>query len=301
MPPTVPSENPHPVPLFDEYVMVDWSAANRRKRGKDSIWIGRRRDGETVGENVATRAQARERVRELLRDAARAGRRVLVGFDFPYGYPRGFAEALAVAEAQPWLAIWRLLAREIEDDERNQNNRFDVASRLNAQLGREPGPFWGCPPRRVSDSLRPTKPTFPYRGLAEYRAVDLALRERRAATRPLAVWQLMYAGCVGSQALVGIPVVHALRFDPELEAVSGVWPFETGFVPDPGARIVHAEIWPGVIEVEERPGEVRDETQVKTLASAFAGHDAGGTLGALLTPRSADEHTSREEGWILGA
>ena len=26
-------------PLFDAFLIVDWSAANERKRGKDSIWI----------------------------------------------------------------------------------------------------------------------------------------------------------------------------------------------------------------------------------------------------------------------
>jgi hypothetical protein len=68
-------------------------------------------------------------------------------------------------------------------------------------------------------ALRPTKPAFPYGGLPEYRTVDAVLRARRASARSLAVWQLLYAGCIGSQALVGIPVVHALRFDPELASV----------------------------------------------------------------------------------
>jgi hypothetical protein len=299
MPPTVPSENPHPVPLFDEYVMVDWSAASRPKLGKDSIWIGHRQNSRASAENVRTRAHARERVRALLREALRADRRVLVGFDFPYGYPRGVAHALRLTEGPPWLAVWRLLAREIEDDESNRSNRFDVAARLNAQIGGEPGPFWGCPVTRATDTLRPTKPAFPYHGLAQFRAADLALRARPVGAKPLAVWQLMYAGCVGSQALVGIPVVDALRFDLELKRVSRVWPFETGFVPDPGAQILHVEIWPGVIDVEPRPGEVRDETQVKTLAAEFARRDDEGTLAALFAP-AADGELAREEGWILG-
>ena len=29
------------MPLFDQYMIIDWSAANSPKRGKDSIWIAR--------------------------------------------------------------------------------------------------------------------------------------------------------------------------------------------------------------------------------------------------------------------
>lgn len=63
------------------------------------------------------------------------------------------------------------------------------------------------------------------------------------------VWKLYGAGSVGSQALVGIPVVRRLRYDPRFHAFSRVWPFETGFTrqptPDGGPSIVHAENFPG--------------------------------------------------------
>ena len=287
--------------LFSEYVMVDWSAASRPKRGKDSIWIGCGDGGAAAAENAPTRVAARERVRELLHDALRSGRRALVGFDFPYGYSRGFARALGLDSDPPWVAVWRLLAAEIVDDARNRNNRFDVAARLNRRLSPGAGPFWGCPPKLSSPSLQPLKTPFPHGPLAEFRAVERHLLERRVPVRPLATWQLMYAGCVGSQALVGIPVVHALRFDPALAAASLVWPFETGFVTSPAAAIVHAEIWPGVVDVQPRPGEVKDEAQVKALVREFGRRDRAETLGELFAPHGADEAARREEGWILGA
>ena len=64
------------MPLFDAYVMVDWSAAAAPVTGRDSIWIGafaRTRHGieRLVLENPATRAEATRRLcgvvsRELL-------------------------------------------------------------------------------------------------------------------------------------------------------------------------------------------------------------------------------------------
>ena len=51
-------------PLFDAYVMVDWSAAGKPARGKDSIWICYgRRAGVLAVENVPTRHEARDRLR----------------------------------------------------------------------------------------------------------------------------------------------------------------------------------------------------------------------------------------------
>ena len=56
------------MPSFDAYLMVDWSAANVPRRGRDSIWLGltmRLASGRlrlTRIENPATRAAATERV-----------------------------------------------------------------------------------------------------------------------------------------------------------------------------------------------------------------------------------------------
>ena len=285
--------------------MVDWSAVGRPKSGVDSVWIAAG-DGRAVAvSNPRTRAEARERVRVLLRMARALGRRVLVGFDFPYGFPRGLGRALDLpaGRAWAWFRVWEELARRIEDDSANRNNRFVAASRLNERIGPKPGPFWMRPEPVGTPALALTRPPFPYATptgpLPEFRAVELALKRR--GRHPQSAWKLAGAGSVGSQALLGIPVVHALRFDPELEAASRVWPFETGFVAEPAGTIVHAEIWPGVIQVEAGPGEVRDAAQVKALMSEFARRDADGALGALLTPAGADGPAEREEGWILGA
>ena len=100
------------MPLFDAYVMVDWSAAAVPRLGRDSIWLchlsrgfplrvrethgpvaqrpegeGPARERRRVGsgytlaiENLATRHEARDRLLTLLRAECRAGRAVLAGF-----------------------------------------------------------------------------------------------------------------------------------------------------------------------------------------------------------------------------
>ena len=71
---------------------------------------------------------------------------------------------------------------------------------------------------------------------------------RAPGTQP--AWKLLGQGSVGGQALLGIPMLRALRDDPALAPASRIWPFETGFTPRPratGPVIVHAEIWPGIV------------------------------------------------------
>ena len=117
-------------------------------------------------------------------------------------------------------------------------------------------------------------------------------------------------GSVGSQTLVGIPHVAALRDDGELAPVSCVWPFETGFTDSPmpsrGPSVLHAEIWPGIVRIDASLHAVRDAAQVLTLARYFAALDERGELGVLFREPSqldADDLAAciAEEGWILGA
>jgi hypothetical protein len=124
------------------------------------------------------------------------------------------------------------------------------------------------------------------------------------------VWKLFTKGCVGSQALLGIPRVAALRDDPNLAAVSSVWPFETDFTASPGAGrrpfILHAEIWPGIVTIETVPGRVKDAVQVAALVKHFGQLDERDELGRLFdTPKGLDAKAvadcTEEEGWILGA
>ncbi|MGZ9115073.1 MAG: cobalamin biosynthesis protein CbiG, partial [Brevundimonas sp.] len=82
--------------LFDAYIIADWTAAEGKKLGDGSVWIGvAKRDVRfrlyTETHNVATRAEGEKLLASLLAEHRKRGDRVLVGFDFNFGYPAGTA------------------------------------------------------------------------------------------------------------------------------------------------------------------------------------------------------------------
>jgi len=276
---------------FDRVIMVDWSGGNDRGPSPkaDAIWAGvaAARGSATAGSAAAERyfrnRQAAETwLTETLEAETAAGRRVLVGFDFPFGFPRGFAEAVT-GQADP-LALWAWLEGRVEDTP-HANNRFDLAGEIN---GRFPGtgPFWG-------NGLKRDIPGLPRKGRAR---TGHGMAERREAETRAAgafpIWQLAGAGAVGSQAIMGVPVLARLR----RRFRAAAWPFE----PLEDAPVALIEIWPSLIAPQlralARPGEIRDQAQVRLLAQAVAGL-APEALAAMLR---VDEPAAREEGWILG-
>jgi hypothetical protein len=292
--------------LFENYIIVDWSAAAKPATGADSIWVGvHKRDVRLQVQyethNPATRAEAVKLIESLLADFAKRGDRTLIGFDFPMGYPTGTAAALSM-DGTPWEAMHKFLAKEIKDKPTNDNNRFAVAAMVNRRISGGPFPFWGCPPRDVITTLQ-SKKTRPHGpgDVPEQRACE----SRAKGASP--VWKLYTAGSVGSQALMGIPVVHGLRHRHE---TSRIWPFETGWqamTPETlsDVKVVLAEIYPSILKAVAEPGEVKDAAQVRTLGAHFAALDAEGKLGALFGPQAKGDEALREtvegeEGWILG-
>jgi precorrin-8X/cobalt-precorrin-8 methylmutase len=295
------------MPLFDSYVMVDWSGAKQPCTGANSIWLhvlGRRqgRLERLALDNPPTRHTATRLLRSWLHHLAAEKRRVLVGFDFPLGYPRGTAQRLGLT-GMPWRVMWDRLADMMRDGANNANNRFEVASELNRELTGEAFPFWGCPALAAGsmpyDHLTPQRkrPHGP-NDLPSHRLVD----QRVPTAQP--VWKLYGNGSVGGQALTGIPHVRSLRDDPDLAAVTRVWPFETGFSRG-DARIVMTEIYPSLITPIPLGTYPHDAAQVVAMAQHFAVHDEAGTLEAQFagaTDIGALERrdAGREEGWILG-
>jgi len=289
------------MPLFDSYLVVDWSAAAVPRVGKDSIWfchLRRKSSGlvEAALENPSTRFSAREKLLELLRAESAAGRSVLAGFDFPFGYSAGFAKRLGLA-GTAWRATWDELARLIEDNAANRNNRFAVAATLNECATGGPAPFWACPIGAAGPCLGPKHHRrHEAEGLAERRLTEHRIRG------PQPVWKLAGIGSVGGQALTGIPVVRALRDDPELAPRTRIWPFETGLCP-PRGGIVLAEVYPSFVKAEGHA--VKDAAQVKSLARHFGDLDDRGELGSYFEGDPTLSHEERaavleEEAWILG-
>ncbi|MEM9783235.1 MAG: cobalamin biosynthesis protein CbiG [Pseudomonadota bacterium] len=306
-------------PLFDSVIVIDWSAASVRSRGKDSIWMAEarvNRPAPGIRVNLATRAEAVAVLAERMRRARGAGERLLAAFDFPFGYPVGSAALMTDGGGPPWQATWSMLGTTIEEAPKNGNNRFQIAAALNARIaaatGVAPGPFWGRPAALDLADLPVKKPTgYGDRWPSEFRHVDAAV-QAEARRRPSSCWQLFYNPTVGGQALTGIAALERLRRDPDLSDHLLVWPFETGLAPPETAAgtTVLAEVYPSLIHrtvaASTRPGEVRDAAQVRVLARALARLDATGALAPIfsgpdtLTPAERRD-IEVEEAWVLGA
>ncbi|EBA10332.1 hypothetical protein [Sagittula stellata] len=262
--------------MFDRVMMVDWSGGNDRgaRPKRDAIWIG-----ETGRDPVycRNRRTAEDLLSERIADALAGGARLMIGFDFPFGYPVGVAQALCEGSV---LDLWDWLDTRIEDTPK-ANNRFDLAGRINLSLG-TPGPFWGNALKRDVPGLSRTKSgyanPFPNRRACELRSPGT-----------FTVWQLAGAGAVGSQVLMGLPVLARLRRRFQVS----VWPFEPLDAP-----VVFTEVWPGLIEPVVRTAEgIRDAVQVDFLARGI-GRLNPDRLEAML---AVDVPEARaEEGWILG-
>lgn len=271
---------------FDTIAIVDWSAGKRApaRPSKDAIWIGVTRAGlDQEPVYCRSRLDAEAWLSDFIGAEAQAGRRVLVGFDFPFGYPRGFVRH--VTGSNDPLVFWDWLETRIADSEAGDNNRFDVASEIN-RLFEGPGPFWGKPTEDGWPDIPYRKAGISYELCAERRTCDLAAKASSSC------FQLFFNPTVGSQALMGLPMLSRLR---RREGVA-VWPFEDWS----GAQTVLVEVWPGLIEpaVREVQGdEIRDAAQVRLLARALAGLSAE-RLHKLLTEFGPD---ARDEAWILGA
>ena len=280
-----PSE--HPVePPFETVAVVDWSGGNDTgpKPRKDAIWLavaGQVKVAEPV--YLRNRQLAEAALVVLIEGELAAGRRILIGLDFPFAYPAGFAKALT-GENDP-LKFWDWLEARVTDAHKT-NNRFDLAAQINQTLGGK-GPFWGNALGRDIAGLGRTKAGYSAAPFPERRQVECL------AKGSFTCWQLAGAGAVGSQVLMGLPVLSRLRrrFANKL----AVWPFEPADQPD--KPVVLAEIWPSlisdVVRNAEREGGIRDAHQVRLLAAALLS----------ISPKIMHDMLAvepGEEGWILG-
>lgn len=274
---------------FDTVAVVDWSASalpSPAQASADAIWIGICHKAGEQALYFRTRDAAEAALGALMEAEQAAGRRLLIGFDFPMGYPAGFAHALTGrAEAR---AVWGWLELRITDGPRNANNRFAVAQGIN-QMFAAAGPFWGRP--RTLDL-----PGLPERKAVDYPGLGLTERRRVESVVPRAqpVWKLYTTGSVGSQALMGLPMIARLA----ARAGVTVWPFA------PGGDVVLAEVYPSLIDpavaVRMARGEIKDRAQVRLLARSLYHLARDGGLQAVMAD-VPDGPERQEEGWILGA
>ena len=275
---------------FSRILAIDFSAAAVPTLGPNSLWVGEAvARGPIRTWNIATRYELAE---WLLARCERPGRTLLV-FDVALGWPVGFGAALGLVSS-PHQQTVALLDDMIVDDERNVNNRFDVASELNDRCGRDL--FWGHPPGRNYAHLRPTKsPRSPrdLRMIAEKRHI-----ERAVGSVIQSPFQLSGVGAVGSQSLLAQVFLHRLqKRGLDLEW----WPFSLA----PTARVVAAESFFSLHPWRVERGVTPDEQQVRAAARWLCSELAAGRsplrpelLGSLSHAQRQDVHA--EEGWLAG-
>jgi hypothetical protein len=316
------------MPLFDFYIMVDWSGGTRRRgRRADTIWIahGPITADTPLTESPFSRTEAIHLIHSLLLKETGTRRRVLLCFDFAYGYPMDFPAALQAVTGKsdrdlPWLMVWQYLSEEIKDDEgtrprakpSNRSNRFEVANRINALLSptlESTGPFWCASPASTYPYIPQKRPPEPFQTDQGYAVQGLRLTDKHA--RSGSPFRLFGTASVGSQSLTGIARLHQLRTDPELAALSAVWPFETDWATKANwlpkhVLILHAEIYPSTRD--PLPDEIRDRGQVRAMWEWARDLDQQNLLWREFCRPVGIEVGSKEdlaiqltEGWILGA
>ncbi len=283
--------------MFDNYLMVDWSANKDPIMGENSIWLSLIEKGEFIDlefPNPCTRYLACKVIGDILK---KTEGRTLVGFDFPFGYP---ADSYDGFRRNNWAELWDLISKEIDDKPNNNNNRFKVAGDLNSYFDGN-GPFWGQHQAHDFPNLEHGAPPEGYDGdlPSEFRHIEKLLA-KLPAINPKPVWQLFGNGSVGSQTLVGIPKVNKLR----KELNCAIWPFENI---DDSSKHVIAEIFPSIWKITET-GQTKDEKQVKTVAKNIAYLDETELLQKFLDAPFDYERNNKinegdiikKEGWILG-
>ena len=297
--------------LFGAYIIVDYSAAEGKKTGESSVWIGvMKRDVRFrlsyESHNPSTRAEAQTLLKTLLTDFAKRGDRVFLGVDFSLGFPRGTAATLKLS-GTPWSAMWDFLGKNVVDKPDNSNNRFQVAAKMNRLMTDDAYPFWGCPKSAAQKWLSSLKPAS-FGDFPEYRLTEDAARKRgKKTSQAKSLWQMHGAGVVGGQTLLGIAAVKSLM---DADATAKVWPFQTGFgaldeEALAGVSTVIAEVYPSLYEGDAAAGEVKDATQVRVMAEVLSEMDDKGDMAALfaapakLLPAQVTV-AEQEEGWILG-
>ena len=302
--------------LFDAYIIANWTAAEGKKIGEQSLWIAvAKRDVRfrlyTETHNVATRAEGEKLLESLLAEHRKRADRVLVGFDFNFGFPAGTAARLNL-EGRPWDVMGKFLSSNVVDKADNSNNRYQVAAKINRLMTDQPWPFWGAPASQAQRWLTTTKPPEGAGAdIPEFRNTEIAARKDRLP--PKSVWQMHGAGAVGGLTLVGVPMVRRLL--ERLDSSASIWPQNTGWRElteadvEPLSALV-VEVWPDMFKATRDVSadgvkEYKTQAQVRAAAIAFAEMDDAGTLQkAFAPPAGTDEAkiaaVESEEGWILG-
>ena len=280
-------------------LVVDWSANSKPKTGADSIWIG---DAYGNRVNPSTRVEAIEFLKRLISQKGDE-QKWLIAFDFSFGVP-GWSELGEDDVPTFWEEVYEYFLQEFKRIPQFKSKTFDfnnesaalrwkVANDLNRAVFKQKK-FWGCPKdlEKGLDDLSSKKGDR--KGFSdEKRSTD-----SNGAKSP---WQLLGAGSVGSQMLMGICHLQRWRKEKEWADKISVWPFE-----ESNKQIVFAETFPSHEDFagenklidqinNHRCGLVKDAVQVTAVANCL--QQALPNLDAAMLDEPGDD--AQKEGLIL--
>ncbi len=272
---------------FSRILAIDFSAASVPTRGENSIWTGLGElDGPIRTSNLATRS---ELSRLIERQATREGR-TLVVIDVALGWPSGMAKALGVSGRSGLVG---LLSELLMDDERNRNNRFEVANELNRRS--HAALFWGHPATQRYAHLAMTKKVPSALDPRPFSAMRII--EHHVGGVIKSPVQLCGVGAVGSQSLMAQFLFERLR---ERGVDISIWPFEP-----PTSKVVVAEYFFSLLEWRHEAGAVKDQRQVRAAVKWARRQlrESEPLSGEVLFHKlsSHEQHVVQsEEGWLMG-
>lgn len=287
--------------MFDAGLVIDWSARSTpspKTPVSDAIYTCSFTQNDVHRpEYFRTRQACFSACVEAI-DAARLRKEsFFVGFDFSFGYPMGFVPAVTGQEDAK--SIWHYFNRCVCDDANNRNNRFEVANQINSRLSGV-GPFWGCPAQMRFNHLPHKGSARRDHGFPEFRATEIAAKTAHSS------WKLFTTGSVGSQTILGMTYLAALK-ERYADAVH-FWPFD-GDIPSSRPAVVIAEIYPSLFthpsdaDLQRRKRDnifhVKDACQVWRTANALR-HMTTDRWDQLHGRNHISDPQIRAEGWIVG-
>ena len=188
------------MPLFDCYLMVDWSAASIPKTGRTASG-GRYRGG--PAECVEKSGHALRRHGRTSSASWRAPRPTAAGAGrFRLSFRPSARRCNVIAGSRRWKASGRS-SRLHQGRTEQRQQPISAASNLNSSF-EGPGPFWGHPNSDATAALFPTsRPLDRYPPRPAARGGPIRDPQDRLAASG--------AGSVGGQTLVGIPFLKSCR------------------------------------------------------------------------------------------
>ncbi len=282
--------------MFNGYIMVDWSAANRPTTGANSIWVAELIGGKKNIENFSTREETYDYLIDII-SKTKEKQRLLIGLDFAFGYPADAYDKFNCenknVKNKNWKYLWTLISAQITDNHRNKNNRFEVAGKLNTHF-KGGNPFWGHNVAHNFNNLVNNPPPENY-GIVlprEKRCID-------TLTNGKSVWNIYNPGSVGSQTLMGIPTLQKLKERGDC----CVWPFQDL---DETKHVI-AEIYPSIWDIQG-DHDINDANQAYTVAKNIAYLDKNELLQNFLNApfdyerdnKINEGDITKKEGWMLG-